>query len=157
VLVEPNEPVAFVWRPEARAWVEARVRGLDGQIDLSEIGVTLQMAAIMRASSSPPGPGSSGRTIEPAPLSFDRSEASAQIAGLRRPAQPAPTARGPQPSGGLPPGGRAEGFSFRLRSINTGAGDGLVGGGVFVEMEVTEVTAGAWLGVRGMSLRRAAQ
>jgi Uma2 family endonuclease len=47
VLIEPNEPVAFVWRRDgARGWVEARVRGLDGKIDMPEIGVTLQMAAI---------------------------------------------------------------------------------------------------------------
>jgi len=47
VLVEPNEPVAFVWRRDgARGWVEARIRGLDAQIDMPEIGVTLQMAVI---------------------------------------------------------------------------------------------------------------
>ena len=46
VLVEPNEPVAFVWRRDGRAWVEIRVRGLDAQIDLPDIGVTLAMTAI---------------------------------------------------------------------------------------------------------------
>ena len=46
VLVEPNEPVAFFWRRDARAWVEAQVRGLDAQIDMPEIGVRLQMAAV---------------------------------------------------------------------------------------------------------------
>ena len=46
VLVEPNEPVVFFWRRNARAWVEAQVRGLDAQIDMPEIGVRLQMAAI---------------------------------------------------------------------------------------------------------------
>jgi Uma2 family endonuclease len=47
VLVEPNAPIAFVWRRDgARGWVEARVRGLDAEIDMPEIGVTLRMAAI---------------------------------------------------------------------------------------------------------------
>jgi hypothetical protein len=44
--LEPNEPVAFFWRRNARAWVEAQVRGLVGEIDMPEIGVRLQMAAI---------------------------------------------------------------------------------------------------------------
>src|SRR5277367_1519055 len=46
VLIEPNEPVVFFWRRNARAWVEAQVRGLDGEIDMPEIGVILRMAAI---------------------------------------------------------------------------------------------------------------
>ena len=45
-LVEPNEPVVFFWRRKARAWVEARVGGLDGQIAMPKICVKLQMAAI---------------------------------------------------------------------------------------------------------------
>jgi Uma2 family endonuclease len=47
VLVEPNEPVAFVWRRGGgRERVEIRIRGLDGRIAMPEIGVTLEMAAI---------------------------------------------------------------------------------------------------------------
>jgi Uma2 family endonuclease len=46
VLVEPNAPVVFFWRRKARAWVEAQVRGLDGQIDMPKIGVRLQMAVV---------------------------------------------------------------------------------------------------------------
>jgi len=46
VLVEPNEPVVFFWRRNARAWIEAQVRGSDAQIDMPGIGVRLQMAAI---------------------------------------------------------------------------------------------------------------
>ena len=46
-LVEPNEPVTFVWRRDgAHGRVEARARGLEAEIDMLEIGVTLKMAAI---------------------------------------------------------------------------------------------------------------
>ena len=41
----------------------------------------------------------------------------------------------PQSSGGLPRGGRAEGFSFPLRRLNTRASDGLAGGDVFVKVD----------------------
>jgi hypothetical protein len=53
VLVEPNEPVAFVWRRDgARGWVEARVRGLDAEIDMPEIGA---QRAIRGFASARPG------------------------------------------------------------------------------------------------------
>jgi Uma2 family endonuclease len=47
VLVEPNEPLALVWRRDAdRGWIESRAIGLDAAIELRGIGVTLAMPAI---------------------------------------------------------------------------------------------------------------
>jgi Uma2 family endonuclease len=57
VLVEPNEPVAFVWRRDAaRGWAEARVRGIDARIAMPELGVTLEMAAIYEGVEFPAKP-----------------------------------------------------------------------------------------------------
>src|SRR3984957_15323551 len=55
--VEPNEPVAFVWRRDAACgWAEARVRGMDARIAMPELGVTLEMAAIYEGVEFPAKP-----------------------------------------------------------------------------------------------------
>jgi len=47
MLVEPNEPTLFAWsRDDERKWIEKRVRGLDAEVDLPAIGVTLTMASV---------------------------------------------------------------------------------------------------------------
>ena len=47
VLVEPNEALALVWkRDDAGAWIEERVRGLDGEIAMPGIGANLKLSAI---------------------------------------------------------------------------------------------------------------
>jgi Uma2 family endonuclease len=66
VLVEPNEPVASVWRRDgARSWVEATVRGLDERISMPEIGVALEMSAIYEGVEFPRDRGSFRRTKTP--------------------------------------------------------------------------------------------
>ena len=57
VLVEPNEPLAFLWsRDGAHGWVESRPRGLDVNIELPAIGVVLRMAAIYEGVEFPARP-----------------------------------------------------------------------------------------------------
>jgi len=57
VLVEPNEPLAFLWsRDGANGWAESRPRGLDANIELPAIGVVLRMAAIYEGVEFPARP-----------------------------------------------------------------------------------------------------
>jgi Uma2 family endonuclease len=47
MVVEPNAPEVVVWsRDEGRAWVRHAVEGLDREVDMPAIGVTLQLAEI---------------------------------------------------------------------------------------------------------------
>jgi len=46
-LVEPNEALAYLWSKDDRGeWVEQRLRGLDGELVLPALGVSLRMSAI---------------------------------------------------------------------------------------------------------------
>lgn len=57
VLVEPNEPLALVWRREnAAQWREERVRGMDAVIDLPALQISLPMAAIFDGVKFPSAP-----------------------------------------------------------------------------------------------------
>ena len=54
LLVETNKPLVTMWtRNEADEWAESEVTGLEGGIDMPEIGVTLPMAEIYRTIAFP--------------------------------------------------------------------------------------------------------
>lgn len=47
LVIEPNAPEVVLWfRNSDRSWRKKPIRGLDGEIDMSEIGVTLRMSGV---------------------------------------------------------------------------------------------------------------
>jgi Uma2 family endonuclease len=55
--VEPNEPLVLVWSRDAtRAWIETRARGLDAEISMPDIGVTLNLAGVYEGVEFPARP-----------------------------------------------------------------------------------------------------
>ena len=77
VLVEPNEPVAFVWRRDgARGWVEARIPAWTRGSTCQRSASRCRWPSSERALSSLSGPGSSRRRNERGRLRHcERSEA----------------------------------------------------------------------------------
>ncbi len=58
VSVEPNAPIVCVWRrDDERDWSGAETRGLDGRIEMPEVGVTLALSAIYKSVKFPSRPG----------------------------------------------------------------------------------------------------
>ena len=56
VLVETNKPLVTIWtRDDMDEWAESEVTGLEGSIDMPEIGVSLPMAEIYRTIAFPAG------------------------------------------------------------------------------------------------------
>ena len=57
VVVEPNAPEVIVWaRGADRSWRKAILQGLDKEIDMPEIGVTLALAEVYDGVQFPAGP-----------------------------------------------------------------------------------------------------
>ena len=47
LLIEPNAPMVAIWFRDAdRSWQERRSEGLDGNVDLPELSLTLPLRAI---------------------------------------------------------------------------------------------------------------
>jgi Uma2 family endonuclease len=56
-LIEPNEPVVYLWTKGGDgAWIEQRIEGLDQAIEMTGLGVSLRMDAVYDGVQFPVGP-----------------------------------------------------------------------------------------------------